>query len=73
VQLWFARGLGSAGWIGWYRDEVIEKLAHNWLLGQTQAERNVAADAFLLSVFDSAPQVPVGQIQVRTSLRRCLG
>ena len=72
VQQWFARGLGSTGWFGWYQDDVIEKDARDWLLGQSQAERDAAADAFQRRAFENVPFVPIGQFQIRTALRKNL-
>ena len=72
VQQWFARGLGPTGWFGWYQDEEIEKHSRAWLLGQDQAERDAAADAFQRRAFDNVPYVPVGQFQIRTALRKSL-
>ena len=72
VQQFFARGLGAAGWFGWYRDEEIEKLSRAWLLAQTAADRDAAADAFQRRAFDNVPYVPVGQFQIRTALRKDL-
>jgi len=72
VQHLFVRGLGATGWFGWYQDEVTEKLARDWLMGQTQADRDAAADAFQLRAFENVPYVPVGQFQIRTALRKNL-
>ena len=72
VQQWFARGLGPTGRFGWYQDEEIEKHSRAWLLGQDQAERDAAADAFQRRAFDNVPYVPVGQFQIRTALRKSL-
>ena len=72
VQQWFARGLGPTGWFGWYQDEEIEKHSRAWLLGQNQAERDAAADAFQQRAFDNVPYVPIGQFQIRTALRKSL-
>ena len=72
VQQFFARGLGQTGWFGWYQDDEIEKHSRAWLMGETQAERDAAADAFQLRAFDNVPFVPIGQFQIRTALRKSL-
>ncbi len=72
VQQWFARGLGTTGWFGWYEDAEIEKNARAWLLALTQAERDAAADAFQRRAFENVPFVPIGQFQIRTAMRRSL-
>ena len=72
VQQWFARGLGETGWFGWYKDDEIEKHARDWLLGQNQAARDAAADAFQARAFENVPFVPVGQFQIRTAYRKNL-
>jgi peptide/nickel transport system substrate-binding protein len=72
VQQWFARGLGPTGWFGWYKDEEIEKIATDWLLAQSTAEQDAAADAFQKRAFENVPFVPVGQFQIRTAYRKNL-
>jgi peptide/nickel transport system substrate-binding protein len=72
VQQWFARGLGPTGWFGWYHDEEIEKLSREWLLSQTAAERDAAADAFQKRAFENVPFIPTGQFQIRTAMRKNL-
>ena len=72
VQQWFARGLGPTGWFGWYQDDEAEKLSREWLLAQTQPDRDAAADAFQKRAFDNVPFVPTGQFQIRTAYRKNL-
>ena len=54
------------------QDDESEKLARDWLMGQNQAERDAAADAFQRRAFENVPFVPVGQFQIRTALRKNL-
>ncbi len=72
VKQWFARGLGPTGWFGWYKDDEIEQLTRNWLLAESPADQNAAADAFQRRAFDNVPFVPIGQFQIRTAYRKNL-
>jgi peptide/nickel transport system substrate-binding protein len=72
VQQFFARGLGPSGWFGWYSDDKIEALSQAWLLAQTAAERDAAADAFQARTFEMIPFIPLGQFQIRTAYRKNL-
>ena len=72
VQQFFARGLGPSGWFGWYGDEKIEEISRTWLLAQTAAERDTAADAFQARAFEMVPFIPLGQFQIRTAYRKNL-
>jgi len=72
VQQFFARGLGASGWFGWFGDERIEELSRSWLLAQTVADRNAAADAFQARAFEMVPFIPIGQFQIRTAYRKYL-
>lgn len=69
VKQWFARGLGEAGWFGWYKDDTIEAIARDWLVAQTRAEQDAAADAFQRRSFENVPFVPIGQFQIRSAYR----
>jgi peptide/nickel transport system substrate-binding protein len=72
VQQFFARGLGASGWFGWFGDDRIEELSRTWLLAQTAAERDAAADAFQARAFEMVPFIPLGQFQIRTAYRKNL-
>ena len=72
IKQWFARGLGEAGWFGWYKDDAIEAIARDWLLAQTRAEQDAAADAFQRRAFENVPFVPIGQFQIRSAYRASL-
>lgn len=72
VQQLYARGLGPTGWFGWYQDDEAEKQAREWLLAQSQPERDAAADAFQKRAFENVPFVPIGQFQIRTAYRKNL-
>lgn len=70
VVNFFARGLGPTGWFGWYKDDEIEKHTQDWLLGETRAAQDAAADAFQRRALDNVPYVPIGQFQIRTARRK---
>jgi peptide/nickel transport system substrate-binding protein len=72
VTQFFARGLGQSGWFGWYKDDEIEQYANDWLLAETPAAANAAADAFQRRAFEGAPYVPTGMFQIRTARRKNL-
>jgi len=72
VSQFFARGLGNSGWFGWYQDEEIERHANDWLLAETAAAQDAAADAFQKRAFENVPYVPIGQFQIRTARRKNL-
>ena len=61
-----------SGWFGWYGDEKIEEISRTWLLAQTAAERDTAADAFQARAFEMVPFIPLGQFQIRTAYRKNL-
>ena len=72
VSQFFMRGVGDAGWAGWFKDETIERLTEQWLLAPTDAERGPIADAIQKQAFDRVPSVPLGQFQIRTAYRKSL-
>jgi len=68
----FARGLGGAGFFGWYADEALERHVREWLLADTAEARETAADAFQTSGFETVPSIPLGQFHIRTAYRKNL-
>jgi peptide/nickel transport system substrate-binding protein len=68
----FARGLGGAGFFGWYSDEALERHVQEWLFADTEAGRETAADAFQISGFETVPSIPLGQFHIRTAYRKNL-
>lgn len=72
VESFALRGLGAAGWAGWYGDETMEALIQTWVLAETPAERDVAADAVQMRAFEMVPFINVGQFEIRSAYRRDL-
>ena len=70
VSQFFMRGLGDAGWSGWFRNEMIEDLAEAWMLAPDDAARAKVANAMQEEAFRTVPSVPLGQFQIRTATRR---
>jgi peptide/nickel transport system substrate-binding protein len=68
----FARGLGNAGFFGWYADEILEQHVQDWLFAETSASRDAAADAFQARAFETVPSIPLGQFHIRTAYRNNL-
>jgi peptide/nickel transport system substrate-binding protein len=67
VEHQFIRGLGMAGWPGWFADEQIEQRTREWLLASSQAERDRLAEAVQRRAFETVPMIPLGQFQIRTA------
>jgi len=66
------RGLGQAGWFGWFDDAETEKLASNWLSAVSSVEQE---NLFLESqrrALKMMPIVMLGQFRLQTALRRDL-
>lgn len=72
VESFPLRGLGSAGWAGWFGDERIEELIQAWVLANSAEERAAAADAVQMRAFDMAPFINVGQFQIHSAFRKNL-
>ena len=68
----FARGLGSTGYFGWFADDVIEQRVRDWMVADSAAERDTAANAFQARGFETVPSVPLGQFHIRTAHRKDL-
>jgi peptide/nickel transport system substrate-binding protein len=65
----FTRGLGAAGFFGWYSDEQVEQHVQDWLFADSPLARQSAAEAFQRRAFDTVPSVPLGQFHIRTAYR----
>ena len=66
------RGLGAAGWAGWFGDEKIEELIQAWVLSNGGEERATAADAVQMRAFEVVPFVNLGQFEIRSAYRKNL-
>jgi peptide/nickel transport system substrate-binding protein len=64
------RGVGDAGWWGWFNDPVTEDLVQKWL-GATAPEE---ADALFLAAqrraMETVPTIPLGQTHADGAIRR---
>jgi len=63
------RGLGQAGWFGWYASQRMEELASAWLHADTHAERLAIGARMQVLGLDDAPTIPLGQFFLKTAYR----
>ena len=66
------RGLGAAGWFGWYGNPKIEELTQDWLDAEDADERLKIAMASQLENYPQVPTVNLGQFQIPTAYRKSL-
>ena len=66
------RGLGAAGWFGWYENPKIEELAQAWLDAEDADERQRIAMAIQLENYAQVPTINLGQFQIPTAYRKSL-
>jgi peptide/nickel transport system substrate-binding protein len=66
------RGLGSAGWFGWYDNPKIEAMTQEWLDAKSDDERKKIAAAIQLENYAQVPTVTLGQFQIPTAYRNSL-
>lgn len=64
------RGLGDAGWFGWYQDDAMEQVVASYVAATTESELQQDYDAVQRRAFDQAPAVPLGQYFRKTAFRR---
>jgi peptide/nickel transport system substrate-binding protein len=57
------RGLGAAGWFGWYGNPKLEELTQDWLDAEDADERLKIAMAIQLENYAQVPTVNLGQFQ----------
>ena len=72
VESFPMRGLGAAGWAGWFDDAKIEELIQAWALAESPQARSTAADAVQMRAFETVPFINVGQFQIHSAYRRNL-
>jgi peptide/nickel transport system substrate-binding protein len=72
VSQFYMRGVGGAGWPGWFADEEIEHLTEQWLLARPGAEQAAIADRLQARAFERLPSVPLGQFHIRSAVSRTL-
>ena len=66
------RGLGAAGWFGWYENPTIEQLTQEWLDAKDEDARKKIAAAIQLENYAQVPTVTLGQFQIPTAYRKSL-
>ena len=66
------RGLGAAGWFGWYENPKIEQLTQEWLDAKDEDARKKIAAAIQLENYAQVPTVTLGQFQIPTAYRKSL-
>jgi peptide/nickel transport system substrate-binding protein len=63
------RGVGAAGWFGWYDNPKIEALTRDWLDAKDDAERLAIAMAIQAENHVQVPTITLGQFQIPTAYR----
>lgn len=66
------RGLGAAGWFGWYENSKIEQLTQEWLDATDEDARKKIAAAIQVENHAQVPTVTLGQFQIPTAYRKSL-
>jgi peptide/nickel transport system substrate-binding protein len=66
------RGLGSAGWFGWYDNPKIEAMTQEWLEAEDDEERKKIAVAIQAENYQQVPTITLGQFQIPTAYRKSL-
>ncbi len=66
------RGLGRAGWFGWWTSEAAETLTQAWLDAPDDAARAAIAGQLNRLGMDQVASIPLGQIYFRTAHRRAI-
>jgi peptide/nickel transport system substrate-binding protein len=66
------RGLGAAGWFGWYSDPAIEQMVGQWLDAPDQDSRKRLADAIGAEAMRNVATIPLGQAFAPTTYRRTI-
>lgn len=66
------RGLGGAGWSGWYESAEMELLNTKWLESTGDGDRREIAARMQALAFKEAPSIPLGQFYTNTAYRRSL-
>jgi peptide/nickel transport system substrate-binding protein len=66
------RGVGAAGWFGWYENPKTEALTQEWLDANDDESRKRIAAAIQLENYSRAPTVTLGQFQIPTAYRKSL-
>ena len=66
---YYIRGLGQAGWFGWYDNPAVEKLTETWLDAKSDAELDRVFAAIQTNALEGVPIIPLGQYFPPTAYR----
>ncbi len=66
------RGLGAAGWFGWYDNPKVEELTQAWLDAPDEAGRLRIANEIQVENYTQVPTITLGQFQIPTAWRKSL-
>ena len=64
------RGLGAAGWFGWYENPTIEQLTQEWLDAKDEDARKKIAAAIQLETYQSGILAPLGDFDFYSVIRK---
>ena len=65
----YVRGLGEAGYPGWFSDAEMRRLGEEWTATDTDAGKQAIYDAIERRAWEQAPFVPLGQYFPTAALR----
>ncbi len=66
------RGVGSAGWWGWFEDPVTEELVQKWLSATAPEEADALFRAAQARALETVPTIPLGQTYSDGAIRKDL-
>lgn len=66
------RANGTAAWVGWPTDPVIEKLRNQWLFAPNDNERKSIAEDLQREAYKSVPYIPLGEYSARYAFHKDL-
>jgi peptide/nickel transport system substrate-binding protein len=66
---YYIRGLGQAGWFGWYENPRMEQLTEDWLNAGSDADQDRVFDAMQKEALTGVPIITLGQYFPPTAYR----
>ncbi len=66
------RANGTAAWVGWPTDPIIEKLRDQWLFAANDDQRKSIAEDLQREAFKSVPYIPLGEYSARYAFHKDL-
>ncbi len=66
------RGLGQAGWFGWFNDPETEKLANDWLMATEPVQQQKIFDESQRRAMQMMPIALLGKFTSQTAMRKSL-